>query len=115
MTCGACDPESFRTAPEARTMGYVVAWNSYRAAHDARRLHYLGAELVMADVPGGQVLKRPALSALLDLLRAGDTIILASLSCLGADCRTARTNHSVIEAGGITIQIMNPEYFEHEP
>ena len=112
MTCGVCNPEAFRTNEGARTLGYVVSANSGRLAGDTQRVHFFGAELVLADQPKGQLRVRPGYRLLRQCLREGDSLVLARLSSLGTKPDRARANLAAIEAEGITVLFVDHSLFE---
>ena len=112
MTCGVCDPEAFRADENSRTLGYVVGSNPSKVAGDTRRVHFFGAELVLADQPKGHLRVRPGYQLLKQCLRTGDRLVLARLSALGTNPDRARTNLASIEAEGITVLFVDHDLFE---
>ncbi|MEX0282119.1 MAG: hypothetical protein AB3N13_13130 [Arenibacterium sp.] len=111
MTCGACNPEQFRTGGGV-VYGYLVAANVDQAAHEARKLYFMGAEHVFADEPKGNVGKRRGFSRLRDkLLRSGDKLILSCESALGTKPHLAAHHFASLEAQGITVAVLRDDYF----
>lgn len=112
MTCGACDPEAFRKDEQSRIVGYLVVREMHQATALARKLYFLGAELVLSDPPTGKVRQRKGFVKLTSVLRKGDKLVLASESDLGTKPQARDTVLSEIAAEGVEIAIMRPEYFE---
>ena len=114
MACGACEPAAFREG-DGVVYGYLVARTEDAAARDARKHYYMGAECVFADEPKGQVGLRSGYSKLSKkFLRRGDKLILATERALGTHPRLAERHIAALEAQGVRVAILRPEYFEEE-
>ena len=111
MTCGACCPESFRPPSNGRVFGYTVARTPSQVAYETRNLLFLGAQHVFADHPMGRVIDREGYTRLRKVMREGDRLIASSLSCFGTKRDRAEANIADIEAGGVTVAVVRPEYF----
>lgn len=112
MSCGACAPEAFREG-DGVVYGYLVAHSVDRAASQARKLHFMGAEHVFADEPKGHVGQRPSFYKLVKkLLRSGDKLILATEGALGTKPYRAERHIEALEARGIQVAILRSDYFD---
>ncbi|MEM9422997.1 MAG: hypothetical protein AAF986_10950, partial [Pseudomonadota bacterium] len=84
----------------------------HRATMEARKLYYLGAKLVLSDIPRGRLTSRPGWKALKQGLRRGDRLLLGSQDALGTNKARAAAHMEALEQDGIDIFFMKPEYFE---
>jgi len=115
MTCGVCGPKAFRTKGK-RIYGYLVADSMTKATVEARKLYYLGAEVVLSDKPEGRVCDREGFKTLMHpvYLRSGDLLILSDMSALGSRKERQDANAAKIETMGVEISIIRPDYFESQ-
>lgn len=112
MACGACHPEAFRSKDGGRVFGYLVGRDPTSIADDTRKLMYLGAQYVYADLPNGNVRYRVGLRRLRKVMRPGDKMVLARLNALGQRRDRAEAILSEIEADGIETAVVRHGYFE---
>lgn len=112
MTCGACHPEAFRPEGGGRVFGYLVGRDPSDIADAARKLMYLGAEHVYADIPHGNVRYRKGLLRICKVMRPGDRLILASDKTLGRDNRTSEARKAEIEALGVEVFFIRAGFFD---
>ena len=94
--------------------GYVVASHPGQAAVWTHRLHHLGSRLVMVDQPQGHVLKRPALSKLMQWMAKGDRLICSNAGCFGSKPDRQDINISTIEEAGIEVRFARADYFTND-
>ena len=100
MTCGICSPEAFRPNTGARVLGYLCTDDPAAISVGMRRLHWLGAEVVLLDKPIGKVRDRRALSLLMETLRPGDRLLLKDLRALGSGSKTILRE---LESSGVEV------------
>ena len=111
MSCGVCAPEAFREGGGV-VYGYLTARTVDHAAWEARKLNYMGAQYVFADEPKGHVGLRRNFRRMSKLSRPGDKVILAAESALGTKPERVERHIEALEAKGVQVAILRPEYFE---
>ena len=94
--------------------GYVLALRPVQTAVWTHRLYYLGSRLVLVDQPQGHVLKRPALSKLMQWMAKGDRLICSNAGCFGSKPDRQDINISTIEEAGIEVRFARADYFTND-
>ena len=86
--------------------GYAVAKNPVQIAAQVKRVHFMGAELVLSDKPVGQVRNRPGYRVLRKLTRAGDRVILGNNECLGTKSDYQASQLRQFEAASLDVRVL---------